>query len=258
MFFADATYQQWTHFLLILVRCSALIALLPFFGSNNVPTVVKAGLSLALAIFLQPLVRIDPALFPRGLDSLVVLAFGELMVGAILGFSVRLLFAGVQIMGHLVGFQMGFSVANVLDPMGGEQVSVVGQFCYIVAILTFFAVGGHHWFFISVAESFKAVPPGQFSFSHILLDQLTTMSAEMFEVSLKLGAPVIGTLLAADVAMGILAKTVPQMNILIVGMPMKIGLGLFFLAMTMGFMVMTMAASFGDLGPVLGAFLKAM
>jgi len=258
VFFSDATYQQWMHFLLILTRCSALVALLPFFGSANIPDTVKAGLSMALAVFLHPIVKIDPALFPTGLDSFMVLAFGELMVGAILGFAVRLLFTAVQIMGHLAGFQMGFSVANVLDPMGGEQVSVIGQFCYIIAILVFFTVGGHHWFFSSVADSFAIVPPGQFAFSRILFDQLTTMTADMFELSLKLGAPVIGVLLAADVAMGVLAKTVPQMNILIVGMPLKIGLGLFFLALTMGFMIVTMGASFTDLGPVLGSFLRAM
>ncbi len=258
MIFSDATYQQWMHFLLILMRCSSLIAFLPFFGSPNIPATVKVGLSLGLAVFLFPLVKIDPAIFPTGLDQFLLLAVGEVLIGGIMALTVRLMLTAVQIMGQFAGFQMGFAVANVIDPMGGGQVSVVGQFCYIVALLTFFTVGGHHWFFLAMADSFKIVPPGDFNFSQILFDQIMSIAGDMFMVAVKIGAPVMGALLATSVTMGILAKTVPQMNILIVGMPLKIAVGLFFLSLTLGFLVSTMGDQFLGLGTVLGGLLKAM
>lgn len=258
MIFSNVTYQQLMHFLLILVRCASLIAFLPFFGSKNVPNTVKAGLSLALAVFLIPIVKIDPAIFPTRLDQFLLLAGGEVLIGGILALTVRLILTSVQIMGQFAGFQMGFAVANVIDPMGGGSISVVGQFCYIVALLTFFTVGGHHTFFVAMADSFKIVPPGDFMLSQILFDQMMSVAGDMFLIAVKIGIPVMGALLAMSVTMGILAKTVPQMNILIVGMPLKIAVGLFFLSLTLAFLVSTMGDQFLGLGTVLSGLLKAM
>lgn len=256
--FGDLSLEQLASFLLVLLRSAALIATLPFFGSPNVPEMVKAGLALSLAILISPAVRIDPALLPRDLWQMTFLAVGELMIGAILGMVVRLLLTSVQIMGQLAGFQMGFAVANVFDPIGGGQVAVVAQFCYIMALLAFLAVGGHLHFFRALADSFQVVPPGGFSLSRGLFEQLMAMTTQMFSLSLKIGAPVIGALLFTQVAMGVVAKTVPQMNILIVGFPVTITVGMLFLSLTLGILVPFMARLFGDLGPMLDSLLKAM
>lgn len=256
--FGDFSLEQVASFLLVLLRSAALIATLPFFGSPNVPEMVKAGLALSLALLISPVVKIDPALLPRDMWQMAFLAVGELMIGAILGMVVRLLLTSLQIMGQLAGFQMGFAVANVFDPMGGGQVAVVAQFCYTMALLAFLAVGGHLHFFRALADSFAVVPPGGFSLSRGLFEQFMAMTTQMFVLSIKIGAPVIGALLFTQVAMGVVAKTVPQMNILIVGFPVTITVGMIFLSLTLGILVPLMARVFEGLGPVLNSLLKAM
>ncbi len=258
MIFYGLTFESWAVFLLVLLRSSALIGTLPFFSSRNIPTLVKAGLSLCLAVLLTPLVKLDAEMMPRDLASIGILGVQEFMIGAILGLSVRLLLTAVQVMGQLAGFQMGFAVANVIDPMGGGQVSVLAQFAYLMTILTLLSVGGHFFFFKALADSFTLVPPGSFSLSRSLYEQMNGMAANMFSLALKIGAPVIGALLFTQVIMGVLAKTVPQMNILMVGFPLTVSVGLFFLSLTMLSLVPIMAGLFKDLGPVFVGLMKAM
>ena len=258
MIFGDLSFGQWAGFVLILLRSSALIVTLPFFGSNNIPPTAKAGISLAVAIWLYQVVEVDPARLPLTGWGMALLAFGELMIGAIMGFSVRLLLTSVQIMGQLIGFQMGFAVANVLDPMGGDQVSVLAQFSYLMVVLVMLTVGGHHWFFRALADSFVLVPPGDFSLSQSLLDQIVKMGGDMFSLAIRLGGPVIGALLFTQVTMGVLAKTVPQMNILMVGFPLTITIGLLFLSMALTLMIPMMGRTFNQLGPDLIGLLRAM
>ncbi len=258
MFFNGLTMAQWTIFLLVLVRCAALILTLPFFGSANLPVMLKAGLSMALALVISPLIPAGAFHLPTTVPGFLFLAAGEMMLGAILGLAVRLLFTSVQIMGQLVGFQMGFAVANVLDPVSGGQVSVLAQFCFLMALLTLFAVNADHWFFKALADSFLLVRPGDITMSRSLFDQMMKLSAEMFALSIRLGAPVIAALLFTQVTMGILAKTVPQMNILIVGFPLTVSVGLIFLSLTLTMMIPTLARLFSQLGPTLAGLLKAM
>lgn len=258
MFFFDTVFNQWGVFLLVLFRTGALLMTLPLFGSNNVPAMAKAGIVLAVTVWLTPVVRIDPALYPKTLAQLFLLGAGEIMIGALLGLVVRLLLGAVQVMGQLAGFQMGFAVANVLDPVTGGQVSVLAQFAYLMTLLVFLAVDAHHWFFMALADSFKLLPPGGFGLSQSLFDQMMHYSEMMFSLAVRIGAPVIGALLFTQVALGILAKTVPQMNILIVGFPITITVGLIFMGLTMTVLVPMMAKTFGELGPQLIGLIKAM
>ena len=244
--------------MLILLRTGALMATLPFLGSRNIPSLAKAGLTFSVSILLFPVTKIDPAALPGNLLGVILLCLGELMIGAILGFTVRMLLTSVQIMGQLIGFQMGFAVANVLDPISGGQVSVLAQFAYLMTLLAMFSINGHYYFFTALADSFKLVPPGGFGVSQSLFQQITQNGSKMFSLAIRLGAPVIGALMFTQVTMGILAKTVPQMNILIVGFPITISVGLLFLALTMGIIIPLMVENFGNLGPTFVGLLKAM
>ena len=258
MFVSDFTIQQWLAFLLVLVRSAALIMTLPFLSSANLPPLAKVGLSMALAVFLFPMVNIPPGTFPGSLIGLTLLLAKEIMLGTILGLAVRMLLTAVQIMGQLVGFQMGFAVANVIDPLGGNQISVLSQFCFLVSILTMFSVGGHWWFFRALADSFKLVPPGDLHLTQGLMAQVMQAAADMFSLAIRIGAPVIAALIFSQVSMGILAKTVPQMNILIVGFPINIMVGLIFLSLTLSVLVPAMADIFRSLNGVLNNLLRAM
>ncbi len=258
MIFGDLSYQQWAVFLLVLLRCSTLMATLPFFGSPNIPPLAKAGLSLALAILLTPVVPVRAEQFPTTAPGFALLAAGEMAIGAIFGLAVRLLLTAVQIMGQLVGYQMGFAVANVIDPIGGGQVSVLAQFAFLMSLLTLFAVDAHHWFFRALADSFRLVPPGRFTLGRGTFQQMVAISGQMFSLAVRLGAPVIGALLFTQVVMGILAKTVPQMNILMVGFPITITVGLVFLALSLTYMLPALARLFAGFGPMFTALMRGM
>ncbi len=258
MFFGDFSYQQWAGFLLVLLRTGSMVTTMPFLGSANIPMICKAGLALSMAVLIHPAAQVGTAAYPTDLWGFAPLIVGELMIGTILGFTVRLLLTAVQIMGQLAGFQMGFAVANVLDPMGGGQVSVLAQLCYLMAMLVMFAVGGHLVFFEAMADSLRLVPPGHFTLTRALYDQVLDLSGQMFMLALRMGLPVIGALLFTQVGMGILAKTVPQMNILMVGFPITITVGLVFMTITLLVMLPVLSHIFGGLGTLLTNLLKAM
>ena len=244
--------------MVILVRTSAVVVAMPVLGSTNLPALVKAFMSLVLALVLWPVVDMSGFKPPTTLLGFLPLMVGEVLIGVILGLSARLLLTSLQIMGQMAGFQMGFAVANVIDPMSGMQISVLGQFVYLVGILVFLAVGGHHMFIRALADSFTLVPPGDFGLSTGLFKQMMALASKMFYLAVRIGAPIIGALLFTSVIMGVLAKTVPQMNILIVGFPLKITVGLVMLAATMTVLVPVMVKVFKNLGAVLTGLLKAM
>lgn len=258
MLFGDLSYYQWAAFVLILLRCSALIVSLPFFNSQNIPNLAKAGFVLSLAIVLNGVVPVDVERFPTTTWNFALMAAAEVIIGAIIGLSVNLLLTSVRIMGQLTGFQMGFAVANVIDPMSGGQISVLAQLSFLMAILVLFTVNGHHWFFKALADSFTMLPIGKVAMTKSLFDQIIHISGQMFSLAIQLGAPIIGALLFTQVSLGILAKTVPQMNILMVGFPITITVGLIFLSLTMLVMIPMLTKIFSNLGPVLAGLLKAM
>jgi flagellar biosynthetic protein FliR len=195
---------------------------------------------------------------PRATGDFLLVVAGEIVLGAILGLAVRMLMTSVQIMGQLIGFQMGFAVANVLDPVSGVQASVLAQFAFLITILVMFSINAHHYFFRALADSFTLVPVGQLSLGQDLFRQVMDAASRMFSLAVRLGAPVIAALLFTDVIMGILAKTVPQMNILMVGFPIKITVGMFFLSLTMTLIIPMLADIFEDIGPMLAGLMKAM
>jgi flagellar biosynthetic protein FliR len=216
-----------------LIRVSAMIMMSPIFGDATVPATVKWGLSILIALLLFPIVKAGiPPMGDFGLLSLVVGIAGELLIGIIIGFSARLIFAGIQLAGEMLGFQMGFSVASVIDPTSSIQVSVIAEFQYLLSLLLFMAVNAHHLFISAIAESYQVVPPLSVHFSGPLLQALLSLSKDVFVIAVKLSAPVTAVLLFTNVAMGLVARTVPQMNVFIVAMPLQIGVGLLFIGLT--------------------------
>jgi len=216
--------------LLIAFRAGGLFIAAPFIGHRAIPATIKAGFSLILGLLLIPVVS-QVALPP--IDSiwmLALLGLKEMLVGFIVGLFFTLAFIAVKMGGNIVGYQIGLIIANVLDPESNSQVSIVGEFWYAIALLIFLAIDGHHAIISAFADSYKAVPIGVFNFSGPAGEMLIRFSAFAFVMAIKLAAPVIITLFLVEVAMGVVARTVPQMNIFIVGIPLKIGIGFLVLA----------------------------
>ena len=220
--------EQFKSFVLILIRISIVLFMFPILGSGIWPNLLKAGLALMISIVLFPVVQPDPTLFPETILGGARLILSELVLGLVIGLTVRLFFTAVQLAGQLVGFQMGFAIANVLDPEGGLQGPILAQMGYWVASLIFILLNGHHVLLSALADSFTVVKVGYLGLNDGLLHKMLEVSGDMFAMAVKLGAPAIAALLMTSAAFGILAKVVPQMNILIAAFPVKIVVGLFF------------------------------
>ncbi len=218
--------DKFKIYLLVLARISVVLFMIPVFGTPMLPNIVKAGLSMVLALLLYSVVNVDAASFPDTIIGNVLLIMAELIIGLILGLCVRLFFGSVQMAGQVIGFQMGFSMINVVDPQTGANVSIMEQIAYWTTLLIFFLFNGHHIILLSIIESFELVPPGVFFLKEVLLVKILGLGSRLFVLGIKIGAPVIAALLFTSVAFGLTAKFSPQMNIMIVAFPLKIFVGL--------------------------------
>ncbi len=245
-------------FLLVLVRVSTLLFLMPVFNSRTIPMPVKAGISLMLAWCLAPVVHLSPDAFPVTTFGFFLLVVQELLIAIILALLLRLVFAGLQIAGQMVGIQMGLSVANVMDPQTGVQSVIISQFAYMIALLLFLVANGHHAILQTLFDSFQILPPGTLILSKPLYKIVMVMGHEMFILSIKLMAPVMAILFLAQVGLGILAKLVPQINMLIVSFSLNVGLGLFFFGLTLQFFWPVLARSLNKAVHLMPLALKAM
>ena len=227
--------QEFVTFCLVLVRVSMILMFAPIFGSETVPTQVKIVLILALTFAVSRIVRVDPEVFPKDPFAFIPLIVSELLIGLTIALLVRLVLEAVQYAGELIGYEMGFSIANAVDPSSGLQASVVSQIGYIVALLVFLSANGHHLIIQVLVNSFSISPVGAHISPDPALIGLITRLEEFFILAIKLAAPSMAILFFSKVAMGIVAKTVPQMNILFVGMPLYIIIGLFMFGISFPF-----------------------
>ena len=250
------TSAQAASFLLVFLRISVILFLLPIFGSVSLPPVWKAGFSLLLALFLSQVLPDRPVVIPSGLAMVLILG-AEVVLGLALGLSVRIILASFQVAGQFIGFQMGFSIVNVIDPQSGTQSSIMAQFSYILGILIFLILNGHHYLLQALLRSFELVPPGGFSPSSSTYEKIFKLSSLMFLVAIKIAAPVMTALLLTTAALGLVSKTVPQINILIVGFPLNIGIGLLLFGISMGTLVPYFSRLLEQLLPTLFALLEA-
>ena len=230
----------------------------PLFGSKNIPVLLKGGLLLSVSIVLFPILKLDHIPFITEVIPFCLEVIGEIILGVAIGLSVRLLFAGIQLAGQLAGFQMGLAIVNVMDPQTSAQVPILAQFNNLIAMLVFLAINAHHWFLRAIVESFRIVPPFEFRFSYSLMEQLMILGSNMFIIAVKIGAPIMATMLITSVALGLVARTVPQMHIFIVAMPLKILIGLLLLSLTVPYLSSFLREVFNGLGNDVILLLKTM
>lgn len=220
--------DEFKHFLLILLRVSIILFLFPIFGSRVIPVLAKAGLSLVMSLCLYSHVYADPLLFPDKAVMAPIVIISEFFIGLCLAIGVRLFFASVQVAGVVAGFQIGFSMINVVDPQSGSQVSVMDQITFWVVLVIFLIFNGHHVMIKGLVESFQIMPIGKsFYFDKGLFDMVIQFGSDIFSLALKIGAPIIASLFFTSVAFGIVSKFAPQINVMIVAFPVKIVVGLF-------------------------------
>lgn len=214
-------------FLLILIRMLGFFGVAPLFSSSGFPNQGKVILAGCLAFMILFLRGTEVPPIELNFWTFAGFAIGEVLIGMILGFVVGLIFAAMQLAGYIMGYQMGFAVANVLDPVSGGQSSVLGQFLFLFGLLTFLNIDGHHIMISGMVDSFDIMPIGAFDPSYDLIHLMGGLFQEYFSVAIKIALPILGIIIMIDVSLGIVARTVPQMNVFLIGMPLKTMLGIF-------------------------------
>lgn len=239
---------QLIAFSLILLRVSAVLFTAPLFSSENVPTILKIGMSVAFSIVIAQAMPFEKFRMPSSFAGYLPGVFSELALGLTIGYAARLIFAAVQLSGELMGFQMGFGMASIIDPTTNIRVPALSHFQNVLAFLIFLSINAHYWFIKALAASFKAVPIFGFNPNGQLLEVLVRLSGEMFVIALKIAAPVIAALVLTTVALGLLAKTVPQLNLFIISIPINIVIGVAVLGFSLPFLAQFFFSMFDKLG----------
>ncbi len=253
----DFSVARFQIFLLVFVRIIGVIAVSPFFGHRVIISQTKVGFGLLLSVvlFSSMPVQIDPE---PNLLPFVILGVKELILGMLFGYTARLVFFAVQFAGELIGIDIGFGVVNIIDPMSAEQVSVIGTFKNLIAIVTFLVIDGHHVLLNALTRSFEMLPLGGIHLTAGLGESIIDMTAEVFVMAVQMAAPVITSLFLTSLALGIVARTVPQMNVFIVGFPLKIGIGVAMLMLSLPLFQVLLIKLFAQIGPNLSTLLRHM
>ena len=254
----NISLEQLQLFFLVFIRIGAIIISIPIFDSYSIPIFFKMALAFATGLILFPLLKLEALPMSDNLFSLGVSVAGEIFLGLAIGYSVKLIFAGIQLAGQLAGYQMGLAIANVMDPATNEQVPLLAQFNNLIGLLIFLSINAHYWFIKALTESYRLVPPLSVRFSGTLFEQMIKLSGNMFVIAIQVGAPVIAAMLITSVAFGLVARTVPQINVFIVAIPLKVGIGLLFLGFALPYFSEYLNAIFSNLGQNLISMLKAM
>lgn len=213
-------------FLAVLIRTSGLLIVTPVVGGAEVPKTVKAILALAIAIVLCPVVRYDTFVPANSLMGFAALAAGELAVGMAIGFVVTLTFGALQIAGTLISRQMGFALANITDPTLKQETPLLSRFNVLFGTAVLLSFNGHHWFLQGLQHSFDRIQIGGLVLSSEICGTAATMFNSLFTAGVKLAAPLVCGSLLITVATGILARVAPQLNVMLLGISLRIGAGL--------------------------------
>ncbi|RMH36127.1 MAG: flagellar biosynthetic protein FliR [Nitrospirae bacterium] len=227
----EIALTEFWGFMFVLVRTAAILAAIPLLGSRTVPVRVKIALAFAMALVLMPVVSVS--LSPEGLQpwNVVIGLMRELIVGMVLGLATRLLMGAVELAGSVMGFQVGFGVIGMLDPVSQVETPVFGQLLTVLATLLYFQVDGHHLVLLALAASFQLIPPFAAHLGPPVLADVVQYLQDMLVTAVRIALPVMAVTFLVHLTLGILGRLVPQMNILLTSFPLTISAGLLVLGL---------------------------
>ena len=213
-------------FALVLTRLSAFFLILPVFGWKAIPVQIKVAATVMMAVFFSMIAPfgVDASKI-SGLEAGILLA-SEGIYGMALGLVISLVFSAVKLSGNIIEQQMGMSMAQVIDPLTGEEAEPMGSMIEMLFILLFLAANGHHLFLMVVGRSYETFAVGTIPTVSVLTEGIVEAGSTMLVASLRLAGPVLAAFLVLLVVLAVLARIVPEMNILFISFPMRVGLGL--------------------------------
>ncbi len=227
-------------FLLVFVRMTGLFVIAPIFGRRNIPTYFKIGFSFFIALILVNTTAVQPVQYDGSILSYVLLVTKEFIVGLSIGFVSYMVFTAIYVAGEIIDMQIGFGVVNVIDPISNIQVPITSNLYFILSMLLLFLVNGHHVIIKALFDSFSTLPIGTAVFDASLTDGLLKLFTTVFMTGFKIAAPIVAAIIVTDIALGVISRMVPQLNIFVIGMPLKIFMGLFIIVITIPIFITTM------------------
>jgi len=224
--FISVIYNKLPLFLLVFFRMTGLFMLSPIFGRRNVPNPLKVGFSFLMAVILVETLSADYSVDFTNLYGFIFLAIKELMVGLIMGYVTTLFFSAFILAGQIMDVQIGFGMAQVFDPQYNTQLPLMGNLMNMIALLVFFSLDGHHSLIRILFETYGLIPPGTVMIQAPVYGRLVEIFITTFAMAVKIAIPVMAAALLTEAALGIMVRAVPQMNVFVVGIPLKIVLTL--------------------------------
>jgi flagellar biosynthesis protein FliR len=227
--------QNVVGFLLLFFRFAALFIAVPIFSHQSIPIPVKAAMAFFFSVVFYP--SMPPLDFTINLVNLIIAILGEFLFGLIVGIIIQLAFNVITFAGGQISFIMGFSMASAIDPQTGVSMPIIDQFLSLMALMILFTLNLHHWMILYIGLSLSKIPLGGFLMSKDIMTYIIHASSNMFLVGFMIAFPVIALSWLSDIIFGMIMKTMPQFNLLVIGFPIKIGLSLLVLFVILGAMM---------------------
>ena len=228
---------------LIALRIGALLAVAPVFGNKVIPPAVRVWTAVLLAVLLAPVAR-GPV--PTGdILAFVIAAFREVVVGVLMGFAVMVVLSAAQFGGRLAGSQIGFGFASTIDPLFDAQEVILDRLQELLALTLFVTMGAHRWVLAALARSYEVVPLGQAQFPPGVANLFLLLFKNALVIGVQIGAPVVVSVVMAELAMALLSRSVPQFNLFSVGFGIRIVIGILVAALVMPATAMLLQRSIG-------------
>ena len=222
--------EKLLGFTLVITRISAFFLIAPVFSWQSIPARFKVAITLLLAIFFSSIITLPFNTQETSIPQAVILLSLEAAYGLALGLVVTILFSAVKVAGRIVEREMGFAMAEILDPLTGEGSQPASSLLEMIFVLMFLSANGHHLFLLVVARSFETFPIGQIPTIELLTTSVTQAGSELLIAGLKIAAPMLAAFILLMIVLAVMAKIEPEMNILFLSLPLRVGLGLIMLA----------------------------
>ncbi|WP_193111319.1 flagellar biosynthetic protein FliR [Sulfurimonas paralvinellae] len=207
-------------FLLLFFRFAALFIAVPIFSHNNIPMNIKATMAFFFTVVFYA--SMPPLHIALDIPTIILAILSEFFLGMVVGVALQLAYNVITFAGGQISFMMGFSMASAIDPQSGVSMPIISQFLSLLALMVLLALNLHHWMLLFIDHSLKTVPLGGFLMSNDEFHYLMHAASNMFLVGFIIAFPIIALSWLADVIFGMLMKTMPQFNLLVIGFPIKI------------------------------------
>ena len=222
--------EKLVGFFMVLMRISAFFLVVPIFGWPSIPARIKVSLTLLLAAFFCMVTPVPLAAKQASVMEVILLLANESTYGLALGLVAAVLFAAVKFGGSIIEQEMGLTMAEILDPLTGEEAQPLGNLLEMMFIIMFLAANGHHLFLLTLSRSYEAFPAGSIPTISVLTTGIVRAGSALLIAGLKLAAPMLAASMLLMVVLAVLARMVPEMDILFISLPLRIGLGLLMVA----------------------------